>query len=70
MYYISKQRRFLVEIIGEETKNFWENGYFKRMKLHQLAFTLFGFGILISIQFSTDQLGNKPSFAFSIYKLR
>jgi len=69
MNFCSKKRRVIIEVIGVETKNFWENGYFKRMKLHQLAFSLFDFGILLSVQFFTDDLGNKPFFGFSVYKL-
>lgn len=69
MYLTSKNQTVIVYFNEETGKNYWENGYFKRLNLHQLAFSLKNTGVLISASFKRDKFGNPRMFSFCTFKL-
>lgn len=69
MYLTSKNQTVIVYFNEETGKNDWENGYFKRLNLHQLAFSLKNTGVLISASFKRDKFGNPRMFSFCTFKL-
>jgi hypothetical protein len=69
MYLTSKNQRVIIYFNEETGKNDWENGYFKRLNLHQLAFSLKNTGVLISASFKRDKFGNPRMFSFCTFKL-
>lgn len=69
MYLTSKNQTVIIYFNEETGKNDWENGYFKRLNLHQLAFSLKNTGVLISASFKRDKFGNPRMFSFCTFKL-
>lgn len=68
--YLSSKHQTVIIFFNEETgKCDWVNGYFKRINLHQFAFSFKDTGILISFSLKKDKFGNPRMFSFCTFKL-
>ena len=68
--YLSSKNQTVIIFLNEETgKSDWENGYTKRLNLHQLSFSFKSTGVLISISLRRDKFGNPRQFSFCTFKL-